>query len=57
MIKRAKDVYGDVVVTKVPGLIVAKCIASDMYAMQTTIRNGDDVITFGAYEKVETLDD
>ncbi|MEW2406479.1 hypothetical protein [Streptomyces griseoviridis] len=58
MIKRAKDVtYGDVIVTPAPGLMVAKCIASDMYAMKTVIKNGDDVLTFGAYEPVETLDD
>ncbi|WP_327253178.1 hypothetical protein [Streptomyces sp. NBC_01244] len=57
MIKRAKDVtYGDVIVTPTPGLMVAKSVASDMYAMKTTIKNGDDAVTFGAYDKVETLD-
>ncbi|WP_328950465.1 hypothetical protein OG778_23850 [Streptomyces sp. NBC_00184] len=57
MEKRAKDVtYGDVVVTDAPGLMVAKCIASDMYSMTTTIRNGETVLTFGAYDRVETLD-
>jgi hypothetical protein len=57
MEKRAKDVtYGDVIVTDAPGLMVAKCIASDMYAMKTTIRNGETVLTFGAYDVVETLD-
>ncbi|QAX95010.1 hypothetical protein SEA_SEBASTISAURUS_22 [Streptomyces phage Sebastisaurus] len=58
MIKRAKDVtYGETIVTPAPGLMVAKSIASDMYTMTTVIRNGDDKVTFGAYDKVETLDD
>jgi hypothetical protein len=57
MIKRAKDItYGDVVVTPAPGLMVVKSVASDMYEMKTTIKNGDDKVTFGAYDKVETLD-
>ncbi|MGW6313811.1 hypothetical protein [Streptomyces sp. NPDC055099] len=56
MIKRAKDVtYGEIIVTKAPGLMVAKCIASDMYSMTTTIRNGEEVHVFGAYEEVETI--
>ncbi|MEV6419665.1 hypothetical protein [Streptomyces sp. NPDC051662] len=58
MIKRAKDVtYGDVIVTPAPGLMVAKCVASNMYTMETVIRNGEERFTFGAYEPVETLDD
>ncbi|MEU9231207.1 hypothetical protein [Streptomyces subrutilus] len=43
--------------TPAPGLMVVKSVASDMYAMKPTIRNGDDRFTFGAYEKVETLGD
>lgn len=58
MIKRAKDVtYGDVIVTPAPGLMVAKCVASNMYTMTTVIKNGSDKVTFGAYDEVETLDD
>jgi hypothetical protein len=57
MIKRAKDVtYGETLVTE-SGLMPVKCVASNMYTMETVIRNGDDRFTFGAYEPVETLDD
>ncbi|MGW0530671.1 hypothetical protein [Streptomyces sp. NPDC003032] len=56
MFKRAKDVtYGEIIVTEAPGLMVAKCIASNMYTMKTEIKNGADRFTFGAYEEVETL--
>lgn len=57
MIKRAKDVtYGDTVVTET-GLMTVECVASDMYAMTTMLRSGTDRLIFGAYEKIETLDD
>ncbi|QAX94017.1 hypothetical protein SEA_EURATIS_22 [Streptomyces phage Euratis] len=58
MKKRAKDVtYGEILVTPAPGLMRVTCVASDMYAMKTTIKSGDDRFMFGAYEEVETLDD
>ncbi|MER7688351.1 hypothetical protein [Streptomyces sp. NPDC097610] len=57
MQKRAKDVtFGEILVTE-SGLMPVRSVASDMYAMTTMIRNGDDKFMFGSHETVETLDD